>query len=167
MTGSSDGIYAAYLSGRSGSGFAIYATWRAPIAAAQLAEQLRRAADRDQERQRHKLHLFATLMQERAALYTENGVRARNLIDVVFSDAREVRDAWAEFFHSLDPVQKVPLHAQMEKLRAILATMARNIGLADDLRVEDLTRVYLPAVLAQAIHHPHCMGPATPPDIAP
>ena len=62
MTGSSDGIYAAYLSGRSGSGFAIYATWRAPIAAAQLAEQLRRAADRDQERQRHKLHLFATLM---------------------------------------------------------------------------------------------------------
>ena len=68
---------------------------------------------------------------------------------MVFSDAREVRDAWAEFFHSLDPVQKVPLHAQMEKLRALLAAMARNIGLADDLRVEDLTRVYLPAVLAQ------------------
>lgn len=50
---------------------AAFATWSAPRAAAKLAESLRRDAERGQERQRNKLHVFATLMQERAAIYTK------------------------------------------------------------------------------------------------
>ncbi len=78
------------------TGLAAVATWRAPLAAAKLAEALRRNSDRDQERQKNKLHLFTTVMQERAAIYSEAGVRSLNLIDVVFNESRAVRDAWAE-----------------------------------------------------------------------
>jgi hypothetical protein len=125
------------------------ATWRAPIAAAKIAEQLRREAERSQERQKNKLHVFATLMQERAAIYSENGVRALNLIDVVFNDAREVREAWAELFLAFDTKHNVPPHAQEERLRKLLAAMANDIGLGDGLRIDDFGRVYFPTALAQ------------------
>jgi hypothetical protein len=71
------------------TGLAAFATWRAPTAAARLAETLRRDSERAQERQKNKLHVFAMLMQERAAIYSENAVRALNLIDVVFVDSPE------------------------------------------------------------------------------
>jgi hypothetical protein len=38
------------------------------------------------------------LMKERAQIYSENGIKALNLIDVVFNDSREVREAWSELF---------------------------------------------------------------------
>src|SRR5450759_5219819 len=80
------------------TGLAAYATWRAPTAAANLAESLRRDAEQQDQRQRQKLSVFATLMQERAQIHSENSVRALNLIDVVFNESREVREAWSELF---------------------------------------------------------------------
>jgi hypothetical protein len=128
---------------------AAYATWRAPIAAAKMAETLRRDGEHAQERQKNKLALFTMLMQERAAIYSENGVRALNLIDVVFNDTREVREAWAELFMAFEPKNNIPTHVQDERLRKLLAVMAKDIGLADQLRIDDLDRVYFPTVLAQ------------------
>src|SRR5208282_1748992 len=80
------------------TGLAAFAAWSAPRAAAKLAESLRREGERHDALQRNKLQLLATLMQERAQIYSENGVHALNLIDVVFNDSREVREAWAELF---------------------------------------------------------------------
>src|ERR1700676_3565206 len=78
--------------------FAAIATWSAPITAAKLAENLRRGSERDDERRRQKLSVFTTLMQERAQIHSESGVRALNVIDVVFNESREVREAWSELF---------------------------------------------------------------------
>jgi hypothetical protein len=80
------------------TGFAAFAAWQAPRAAAKLAESLRRDAEKAQERQRSKLQIFVTLMQERAAIYSETAVKSLNLIEVIFSDSREVCDAWVELF---------------------------------------------------------------------
>jgi hypothetical protein len=128
---------------------AAWATWRAPLAAAQMAERLRRDAEQAQERQRQKHLVFATLMQERAAIYSESAVRALNIIDVVFSDVREVREAWATLFYDFQPQNNIPIHVQHEHIRQLLATIARDIGLGDQFRIEDLNRVYLPTPLAQ------------------
>jgi hypothetical protein len=128
---------------------AAWATWRAPLAAAQLAERLRRADENAQERHRQKLYVFTTLMQERAAIYSENAVRALNIIDIVFNDSREVREAWAAFFYAVEPQHNVPPHAQQEHIRQLLAAIAQDIGLADQFRIEDLNRVYFPTPLAQ------------------
>lgn len=127
---------------------AAYATWSAPRAAAKLAEALRRDAERHDQRQRQKLAVFATLMQERADISSENSVRALNLIDIAFNDSRTVREAWAELYlaFSTKPYQQPIVD---ERLRRLLAAVAKDIGIADELRTDDLGRVYIPVVQAQ------------------
>lgn len=130
------------------TGLAAIATWRAPKAAAKLAESLRRDAERHNERQRQKLSVFASLMQERAQIYSDSGVQALNLIDVVFNESRDVREAWSELFLAF---QMNPLvqHVIDERLRKLLGAIAKDIGLSDELRNDDLGRVYYPNVKAQ------------------
>jgi len=130
------------------TGLAAFATWHAPRAAAKLAEALRRDAEHAQERQKNKLHIFAVLMQERAALYSEAAVRALNLIDVVFSDSVKVRESWAELFLTFD-LKPIPTHVLEERLRKLLITMAEDIGIGDRLRTSDIGRVYNPNAIAQ------------------
>jgi hypothetical protein len=130
------------------TGFAAFATWHAPRSAAKLAEQLRRATERAQELQKAKLRIFATIMQERAAIYSEDGVKALNLIDVVFNDCREVREAWSELF-LIFYANPIPTHVLDERLRRLLSAMAKDIGLADNLRTDDLGRVYSPTAITQ------------------
>ncbi len=130
------------------TGLAAVATWRAPLAAAKLAEALRRQAELHNEKQRQKLNLLTTLMQERAEIHSENGVRALNQIDVVFNDAPEVREAWAELFLAFE-MKPLVQHAIDERLRKLLAAIAKDTGLTDQLRTDDLGRVYLPMALAR------------------
>jgi hypothetical protein len=129
--------------------FVAYASWRAPRAAAELAESLRRAAESINERKRQKFFILATLMQERAAIYTENGVRALNMIDVVFNDSRAVREAWAELYLAFNNQQLMRGPGHDDKLRQLLAAMAEDVGLADQIRTADLSRVYFPEALSQ------------------
>jgi hypothetical protein len=127
---------------------AAIATWRAPIAAAKLAESLRRDAERADERHKQKLYVFSTLMQERAQIHSDNGVRALNLVDVAFSESREVREAWAELFSSFN-LKPLPQQVLNERLFTLLGAIAKDIGLASDLRIDDLSRVYFPVVQEQ------------------
>jgi hypothetical protein len=127
---------------------AAVATWRAPLAAAKLAELLRRDTDRHNERQKQKLIVFAMLMQERAQIYSDNGVRALNLIDVVFNESRDVREAWSELFLAFQMKPYLD-HVVDERLRKLLSAIAKDIGLADQLRNDDLGRVYHPLVQQQ------------------
>jgi hypothetical protein len=128
--------------------FAAIATWRGPIAAARIAESLRREAELHGENQRQKLSVFSTLMQERAKPYSNEGVRAFNLIDVVFNESREVREAWAELFLAFN-TKPFLQHVANEKLRELLAAIAKDVGLTDQLRTDDLGRVYYPLAQQQ------------------
>jgi hypothetical protein len=128
--------------------FAAFASWNAPRAAAKLAESLRRDAQRHDERQKRKLQLFGMLMQERAQIHSDNGVRALNLIDVVFNESLEVREAWSELFLAFD-MKPFLQHVFDERLRKLLGAIAKDIGLADRLRNDDLGRVYYPVAQAQ------------------
>jgi hypothetical protein len=127
---------------------AAYSTWYAPRAAAVLSEALRRDAERAQERQRSKFQIFTVLMQERAAIYSENAVKSLNLIDIVFNDSREVCDAWSELFSvfSINPLPAITLD---ERLRKLLTAMAMDIGIGGNLRAADFSRVYSPRAIEQ------------------
>jgi hypothetical protein len=81
-------------------------------------------------------------------IYSENAVRALDLIDVVFNESREVREAWSELFlafHMKPLIQPV----MDERLRRLLGAIAKDGGLADEFRNDDLGRVYLPTAQAQ------------------
>jgi Family of unknown function (DUF6680) len=127
---------------------AAIATWRAPQAAAKLAESLRRDAQRHEELLRRKQYILATLMQERAQIYSENAVRALNSIDVVFNESREVREAWSELLSAFG-ISPLPQPLVDERIRKLLSAIAKDIGLTDTLRNDDLGRVYFPTALAQ------------------
>jgi hypothetical protein len=88
------------------------------------------------------------LMQERAQICSDSGVQALNLVDVVFSDAREVREAWSELFDAfhIKPIQQFVIN---ERLRKLLGAIAKNVGLADELRNDDFDGVYFPIVQEQ------------------
>jgi hypothetical protein len=142
------GIIAAVSSAVAAVAAAI-ATYYGPRSAARLAEDIRQRSDRDAEIARLKRHVFTTLMQERAAYYTTEAVRAFNLIDVVFSENRTVRECWADFLSSLDSVRNVPDHAKDEKFQRLLIEMSKDIGLSSDLRSDDIKRSYYPTALVE------------------
>ena len=96
-----------------------------------------------------KLHIFATLMQERAAFYSLEGVRAFNLIDVVYYDCLKVRDCWAEFLQSLDRTAAMPGHVQTERFRKLLEAMAGDLDLGAQLRPDDFARTYYPTAIEE------------------
>ena len=127
---------------------AAYASWRGPRAAAEMAEKLRRDAEADNERKRQKFWVFATLMQERSAIYTENAVRALNIIDAVFHDVRLVREAWAELYLKLNS-PNMQTSGCADELRKLLTAMASEIGLANEFGHADAARTYIPNALAQ------------------
>jgi len=123
--------------------FAAFAAWRAPLSAATLAESLRRDAERYDELQRRKMEVLTVLMQERARINSDECVRALNSIDIVFADSREVREAWAELLLAFN-LQPLVMHVLEERLRRLLAAIAKEVGIADQLRIDDLGRVYYP-----------------------
>lgn len=129
--------------------FAALATWLGPRSAAKLGEKLRRDAESQQEQRRLKMFVFTTLMQERAMIWSQDAVRALNLIDVVFKDSETVREAWAELYLSFDTSKQIPAHTQEERIRSLLKAIAVDIGLSDGLRLDDFGRVYYPNALAE------------------
>lgn len=128
---------------------AAVATWQGPRSAAQLAERIRNEQEKDSERRRMKMHIFSTLMQERATIASYDSVRMLNSIDFVFHDAPRVREAWAELF-VIFQTDGIP-HPQLreEKLRSMLKEMAADLGMSNSLKVDDLGRIYYPNALAR------------------
>lgn len=123
------------------------AAWRAPISAAKLAEIMRREAQDAQEARRIKLNVFGAIMQDRAEIYSEDAVRALNLLDVAFINAPDVRACWSELHQALSGNPVSPPHVIDERIRRLLKAMATDLGLADELRPDDFARVYFPTAL--------------------
>lgn len=122
----------------------VIVTRKAPVDAAKLAASLQDVS----ERRRQKLFVFATVMQNRHSLAELECVKALNLIDTVFHDAQPVRDAWAGLYAALNDLRNFPPTGPTpvidERKVALLAAMARELGLIDDFRPDDFSRVYLP-----------------------
>ncbi len=127
---------------------AVVATVMGPRSAAKLAERMRQNSQQENERRQMKLVVFTTLMQERANIASVDSVKMLNSIDIVFSDCRTVREAWAELFSILNTEDGPHPQLRGDKLRALLREMANDLGLSDDLRVDDIGRIYFPNVLA-------------------
>jgi hypothetical protein len=130
---------------------AAVATWRAPISAAKIAEHLRRQGDNELESRRFRLNIFATVMQGRAEIWSEDTVRALNSVDVAFYNSVDVREAWAELYQALN-TEPIPMVVVDERTRKLLREMAKNLGLADSLRLDDFGRVYFPTAIAEDRH---------------
>ena len=138
---------AAFLSAVAAAAAAI-AAWRAPISAARLADILRQQSQDVQEARRIKLNVFGAIMQDRAEIWSEDAVRALNLLDVAFIESSEVRACWSELYQALN-TNPPPEHVIDERIRRLLKAMATDLGLANELRPDDFARVYFPRALVE------------------
>jgi hypothetical protein len=122
------------------TGFTAWATIEGPKRAAKLANELTLKGDKDAEKHRAKLHVFAVLMANRQSYWWGEPLQAFNLIDVVYNGCADVREAWSDLFQSLR--RDIPEHVRAEKLRLLLSAMSRDLKLADELRLDDFASSY-------------------------
>ncbi|WP_367280177.1 DUF6680 family protein [Sphingomonas sp.] len=140
-------VVAAFLSAIAAVAAAV-ATWRGPIAAARMAEELRRQNQDEHESRSLRRSVFVSIMQNRREIWHEDAVKAFNLIDVAFANSIPVREAWAELLLGLNASPYVD-HIIDERLRKLLREMASDLGLSSSLRQDDFGRVYLPNALLE------------------
>ena len=94
------------------------------------------------------MYVFTTLMQYRAAIISSDAVNALNLIDVVYLDAPEVRQAWADFSIATNQQPHSPA-AIVERYNQIIERMVRHLGLNSSITIADIRNHYYPTGLGQ------------------
>jgi len=92
------------------------------------------------ERRDSKLQLFLTLMSERKSIVSQQVAQALNKIDVVFSDSKEVKDLWHEYYALLHQPHGEP---RMHKWLELLAAMAADLRYSRLSQI-DLDKFYVP-----------------------
>ena len=127
---------------------AVWATFRAPKTAAYFAETLRSTNERIEESRRLKLFVFTTLMQFRSQIASYNSVAALNLIDVVFMDSKEVREAWRDF-HLSTAATPFVMATTVERYHAIIEKISRDLGLNQEITISDIRQSYYPKGLGE------------------
>jgi hypothetical protein len=120
------------------SAITIFAIYYGPIAALKTQRKL----DEERETRSRKIHIFKTLMSNRATRLSPNYVQALNLIDVEFTGTEDrekaVREAWKELLDLFQNYKTTPnAPEKANELNAmLLAAMGKSLGY-------DFDKVYL------------------------
>ena len=127
----------------------VLAILAAPLVALWIGGVLQRRATRRKE----KLDLLGVLLSVRPTPYLPEAVKPLNLIDAVFADDREVREAWSRYYAALsDPRnnnQAGYAHWD-EKKRELILAMVRSVGLNGVVTTADVLRTYQPTFMTKA-----------------
>ena len=107
-----------------------------PIVAVLIGQSLQDRA----EIRKDKLHIFKVLMTSRIYGWTQESVNCLNIIDIVFSDDKKVRDAWKDLYDKYciqtpDEVQLIKIQNAQYKL---LEMMAQSLGYKDKITWETI-----------------------------
>lgn len=134
---------------------AIAAAWAAyygPVRAAAKAEELRQKTDSENEERRVKLSVYANLLGDRRQwLFSLDSIRSLNTIDLAFRNSTEVREAWAHYQLVLTNGGAYPEHEIEKREDTLLAEMAKDLGLAKEIRGSDIGRFSNPAWRTRAV----------------
>ena len=98
------------------------------------------------EIRKDKMHIFKVLMTSRIYGWTQESVHCLNIIDIVFSDDKKVRNAWKDLYDKYC-VQN-PEETQLKKIQnaqyKLLDTMASSLGYKDIVTWETIQNPYIP-----------------------
>ncbi len=120
-----------------------------PILAVVIGQHLQNKA----EKRKDKMHIFKTLMTSRAYGWTQESVYCLNIIDIVFVDDNEVRNAWKNLYDKYcvqnpDEVQLKKIETAQYKL---LEAMAISLGYKNKVTWETIQNPYIPKGMLQQI----------------
>lgn len=113
-----------------------------PIVAVLIGQHLQNRA----EIRKDKMHIFKVLMTSRIYGWTQESVHCLNIIDIVFLDDENVRNAWKDLYDKYC-VQN-PDETQLKKIQnaqyKLLDTMANSLGYKDKVTWETIQNPYIP-----------------------
>ena len=113
-----------------------------PIVAVLIGQHVQNRA----EIRKEKMHIFKVLMTSRIYGWTQESVHCLNIIDIVFSDDENVRNAWKDLYDKYC-VQN-PDETQLKKIQnaqyKLLDTMANSLGYKDKVTWETIQNPYIP-----------------------
>ena len=105
------------------------------------------------EKRKDKMHIFKTLMTSRVYGWTQESVYCLNIIDIVFADDKEVRNAWKDLYDKYC-VQN-PDESQLKKIETaqykLLESMAVSLGYKDKVTWETIQNPYIPKGMLRQI----------------
>jgi hypothetical protein len=127
--------------------WAVLAAFRAPKLAARFAEELRQDNATREGNQRAKLWILEQLLRCRGQPQRQEYVDALNLIDFVFINDEDVREAYHQLWSALDGA--VPATLRAERNRKLIAEIVRHLGLNTSLRAQDIERSYVPRFISR------------------
>lgn len=113
-----------------------------PIVAVLIGQHLQNRA----EIRKDKMHIFKVLMTSRIYGWTQESVHCLNIIDIVFSDDKKVRNAWKDLFDKY--CVKDPDEVQLKKIQnaqyKLLETIAQSLGYKYKVTWETIKNPYVP-----------------------
>ena len=118
-----------------------------PIVAVMVGQYLQNRA----QKRKDKMEIFKTLMIARNG-WTIESVRALNVIDIIFVDDKEVRNAWKDLYDKYR-VEK-PDNAHLEKIRQaqykLIEEIANSLGYKNKITWETIQNPYIPKGMIEA-----------------
>ena len=113
-----------------------------PIAAVVVGQKLQTRAKKRED----KIQIFKILMTSRIYDWTTDEVHALNILDIVFSDDKEVRDSWKDLYDKL--CVSNPSEVELKKIQTakykLLETIAKSLGYENQITWETIQNPYIP-----------------------
>lgn len=113
-----------------------------PVVAVIIAQKLQNRA----EKRKDKMQIFKTLMTSRIYGWTPDSVYALNIIDIVFADDQEVREAWKDLndkYHVSNPDQQHLKKIEKAQYK-LLESISNSLGYKDKITWETIQNPYIP-----------------------
>ncbi len=104
------------------------------------------------EKRKDKEFIFSSLMATRHQIYSDEVVRALNMIDVIFHDDEKVRELWREYYDMLhNPGLNNPTGWEQWKTKKLelIYEMAKVTGYGKKITHIDASRVYVPVGMVE------------------
>lgn len=120
-----------------------------PIAAVVIGQSLQ---DRSEKR-KDKMEIFKTLIYARIYGWTTDSVRAMNLIEIVFSDDKDVCNRWKAYYKEMciQSTEQSHLENMGTKQNELIQAMGRALGYNDNFTLEVLQHPYMPEGMSAQI----------------
>ena len=120
-----------------------------PIVAVLIGQWLQNRS----EKRKDKMYIFKTLMTSRIYGWTADSVHCQNIIDIVFADDKNVRNAWKDLYDKYC-VQN-PDETQLKKIEnakyMLLEAMAISLGYKDKITWQTIQNPYIPDGIIEQI----------------
>lgn len=132
--------------------FNIFATVIAVILAPVVALWIGGKLQERNNRRQQKMQTLGLLLSLRHQPFSPETFRALNLIDVIFVDNSNVREAWSKYYAALSDsnLQNPPGYAAREdRRRDLMIEMVKSLGLENKISTADLLRAYTPTVVVE------------------